>query len=141
MKTLSFTRVDIKTYNIFLCTILPLVTIALLYPYISLFLNFKTDWLFTFEFLKLIVIIMCYSVPVTYFLSKAYEFSTSGYDKTPANSILGFIACCVLVLPFVLIGLAIFAKISFFIPVAFTAATIYIYFRSLAAKLKPVTVK
>ncbi len=136
MKNLSFARVNTKTYNTFLCVILPLVTVALLYPYISLFLNFKAGWFFSLEFLKLIVIIMCYAVPVTYFLAKAYEMVISSDDKSRANIILGFIACCVLILPMAFIGLVLFAKLSFFIPIAFTVGILFIYFRS----YKPATV-
>lgn len=136
MKILSFARVNTKTYNAFLCIILPLVTVALLYPYISLFLNFKIDWIFSLEFLKLIIIIMCYAAPVTYFLAKAYEIVASGEDKSRANIILGFTASCVLILPLTFIGLVMFAKLSFFIPMAFTAAVIFIYFRS----YKPATI-
>ena len=130
MKNLSFTRVHIKTYNTFLFIILPLVTTALLYPYVSSFVSFKAEWLFTLDFLKLIVIIMCYSIPVTYFLTKAYEISASGDDKSRANTILGFIACCVLVLPLAFIGLILFARLSFFFPVAITSAIIFAYFKS-----------
>lgn len=136
MKTLSFARVNIKTFNTFLCIILPLVGVALLYKYVPLLVNFKMGWLFSLEFLKLIVITMIYTTPVTYFLSKAYEILISSDDKSRANTILGLIACCLLLFPLSFIGLVVFAKISFFIPIAFTAAIIFIYFRS----YKPATV-
>ena len=132
MKNLSFARVNTKTYNTFLSIVFPLVAIAVLAEHIPAFLNnFSVKWVFSLEFLQGIAIFMCYAVPITYFLAKAYELSTSGDDTTRTNTILGFIACCVLVLPLVLIGLAMFAKLSFFIPIAFTVAIIYIYFRSL----------
>lgn len=135
MKNLSFARVNTKTYNTFMCIVLPLVAIAVLAENIPAFLNnFSIRWLFSLEFLQGMAIFMCYAVPVTYFLAKAYEIIISGDDKSRVNTILGFIACCILVLPLVLIGLALFAKLSFFIPVAFTAAILFIYFRS----LKPV---
>jgi hypothetical protein len=130
MKTLSLARVNVKTFNTFLCIILPLVGVALLYKYIPLLVNFKMGWLFSLEFLKLIVIILIYTTPVTYFLSKAYEILISSDDKSRANTILGLIACCLLLFPLSFIGLVVFAKISFFIPIAFTAAIIFIYFRS-----------
>ena len=136
MKNLSFARVNVKTFNTFLCIILPLVGIALLYKYIPLLVNFKMDWLFSLEFLKLIVIILIYTTPVTYFLSKAYEILISSDDKSRANIIFGFIACCLLLFPLSFIGLIVFAKISFFIPIAFTAGILFIYFRS----YKPATV-
>nr|WP_294796449.1 hypothetical protein [uncultured Mucilaginibacter sp.] len=136
MKNLSFARVNTKTYNTFLCIILPLVSVALLYKYIPLLLNFKIDWIFTLEFLKLIVIILIYTTPVTYFLSKAYEILISSDDKSRANTIFGLIACCLLIFPLAFIALVVFAKISFFIPIAFTAAIIFIYFRS----YKPATI-
>ena len=79
---------------------------------------------------------MCYAAPVTYFLAKAYEIVASGEDKSRANIILGFTASCVLILPLTFIGLVMFAKLSFFIPMAFTAAIIFIYFRS----YKPATI-
>ena len=142
MKTLSLTRVNIKTYNTFLCVVLPLVAAAVLAEHIPAFLNnFSIKWLFSFEALHGIAIFMCYAAPVTYFLTKAYEISTSGNDKTRTNTILEFIACCVLILPLVFIGLVMFAKLSFLIPVAITLAIIFIYFRSITANLKPVPVK
>jgi len=135
MKNLSFVSLNTKTYNTFLCIILPLATIALLYPYASFLLNVKTEWLFSTEFLRLTVIIICYTVPLTYVLAKTYEIVASGADKSKANTILAFIACCILILPLVFIGLVVLAKISFFIPIAFTAVIIFIYSRS----YKPVT--
>jgi hypothetical protein len=130
MKTLSFARVNIKTFNTFLCIILPLVGVALLYKYISLLVNFKMDWLFSLEFLKLIVIILIYTTPVTYFLAKAYEILISSDDKSRANIIFGLIACCLLIFPLAFIALVVFAKISFFLPVGFTLTIAFIYFRS-----------
>jgi len=130
MQGISFSRVNTKTYNTFLCIILPLVTVALLYKYIPLLVNFKTDWLLSLEFLKLIMIIMIYTAPVTYFLSKAYEMLISGEDRSRANTILGLIACCLLLFPLTFIALVIFAKISFFLPVGFTFIIGFIYFRS-----------
>ena len=132
MKNLSFARVNINVYNTFLCIVLPLVAIAVVAENIPAFLiNFSLKWLFSLEFLQGMAIFMSYAVPVTYVLAKAYEISTSGEEKSRTNTILGFIACCVLVLPLVLIGLAMFAKLSFFIPMAFTAAIVYVYFRSI----------
>ena len=133
MKTLSFARVNIKTFNTFLCIILPLVATALLYKYIPLLVNFKLDWLFTLDFLKLIMIIMIYTAPVTYFLAKVYEILISGDDRSRADIIVGFIACCLLLLPLAFIALVIFAKISFFLPVAITLMIGFIYFRSYTA--------
>ncbi len=130
MKSLSFARVNVKTYNTFLCIILPLVAMVLLYKYIPLLQNFKLGWLFTLEFLKLIAIILIYTTPVTYFLSKAYEILISSDDKSRANTILGLIACCLLIFPLAFIVLIIFAKISFFLPVGFTLLIGFIYFRS-----------
>lgn len=137
MKNLSFARVNVKTYNTFLCIVFPLVAIAVLAENIPAFLNnFSLKWLFSLESLQGIAIFMCYAVPLTYFLAKAYEMVISGDDKSRVNTIFGFIACCVLVLPLVLVGLAMFAKLSFFIPIAFTAGILFIYFRS----YKPATV-
>ena len=136
MKNLSFARVNIKTFNTFLCILLPLVATALLYRYIPLLLNFKMDWLFSLEFLKLIVIILIYTTPVTYFLSKVYEILISSDDKSRANTILGLIACCLLLFPLAFIVLVVFAKISFFLPVGITLTIAFIYFRS----FKPATV-
>ena len=136
MKNLSFARVNVKTYNTFLCIILPLVSVALLYKYIPLLVNFKVDWLFSLEFLKLIVIILIYTTPTTYFLSKAYEILISSDDKSRANTIFGLIACCLLIFPLAFIALVVFAKISFFLPVGFTLTIAFIYFRS----YKPATV-
>jgi hypothetical protein len=137
MQGISFSRINTRTYNTFLCIVFPLVAIAVLAENIPAFLNnFSLKWLFSLESLQGIIIFMCYAVPITYFLAKAYEMVISGEDKSRANTILGFVACCVLVLPLVLIGLAMFAKISLFIPIAFTAAIIFIYFRS----YKPATV-
>ncbi len=137
MKTLSFARVNTKTFNTFLCIILPLVATALLYKYISLLVNFKMEWLFSLEFLKLIAILLIYTAPVTYFLSKVYEILISSNDKSRANTIFGLIASCLLIFPLAFIALVVFAKISFFLPVGFTLTIAFIYFRS----YKPVTVQ
>lgn len=131
MKTLSFDRVNIKTFHTFLCIILPLVATALLYKYIPLLVNFKLDWLFTLDFLKLMMIITIYTAPVTYFLAKVYEILISGDDKSRADIIFGFIACCLLLLPLAFIALVMFAKISFFLPVGITLIITFIYYRSL----------
>ena len=130
MKNLSFARVNVKTFNTFLCIILPLIATALLYRYIPLLVNFKLDWLFSLEFLKLTVIIMIYTTPVTYFLSKAYDILISGDDKSRANTVLGLIACCLLLFPLAFIVLVIFAKINFLLPVGITLIIAFIYFRS-----------
>jgi|GEM_PF-2394587 len=130
MKNLSFARVNVKTFNTFLCIILPLVATALLYRYIPLLANFKMAWLFSLEFLKLMVIIMIYTAPVTYFLSKAYDVLISGDDESRANTVLGLIACCLLLFPLAFIALVVLAKINFLLPVGITVVIGFVYFRS-----------
>ena len=131
MKNLSFARVNIKTYNVCMCIVLPFIAIAVLADHIpALLSNFSLKWLLSLEFLQGIALLMCYAVPVSYVLCKVYEIAISDDDRSRTNSFLGFISCCVLVLPLVLIGLAMFAKLSFFIPIAFTVGITFIYFRS-----------
>jgi hypothetical protein len=96
MKSLNLTRINTTIYNTFLCIVLPLVATAVLAEYMPAFVNnFSLTWLFSLEALQGLVIFMCYAVPVTYFLSKAYEISTSGNDKTRGNAVLGFRLLCI----------------------------------------------
>ncbi|MFD0751534.1 hypothetical protein ACFQZS_15385 [Mucilaginibacter calamicampi] len=131
MQGISFSRINIKTYNAILCVVLPLVLLILLAEYIPALMNkFNVKWIFSLDFLRFILVISCYTLPLTYFLSKGYELAD--FNKaTWGSTVLGFIICCVALLPLSFILLVLFAKISFFIPMAFTAAIIFIYFRSL----------
>jgi len=130
MQGISFSRINTKTYNTILCVLTPLIILICVSPYLATLNKLNAAWIFSLEIVKFIVIIACYTLPLTYFLSKIYELVDFNNNASRINVILGFAACGIALLPLSFIGLAVLAKISFLIPVAFTLAIVFIYLRS-----------
>ncbi|PJJ79902.1 hypothetical protein [Mucilaginibacter auburnensis] len=129
MQGITFSLINTKIFNIVLCVILPLVVLACLSAYTSTLNKFDAKWLLSADFLKMIVVLMCYAIPLTYFLSKVYELTAGSEDS--GSSVFAFIAACVLILPLAFIALVMFAKLSFVIPILLTLAIAFLYYRSL----------
>ncbi len=129
MQGITFSRINTKTFNIVLCVILPVVVLACLSGYTSTLNKFDARWLLSADFVRMLFVLMCYAIPLTYFLSKVYEL-TAGNGNS-GSSVYAFIAACVLILPLAFIGLVMFAKLSFGIPITLTLAVIYLYIRSI----------
>ncbi len=127
MQGITFSHINTKTFNIVLCIILPLVLLACLSGYTTSLDKFDVKWLLSSEFLRMLFVLMCYTIPLTYFLSKVYELTAGN----TGSSVFAFIASCVLISPLAFIALIMFAKLSFIIPIVFTLTIAFLYYRSL----------
>jgi hypothetical protein len=91
----------------------------------------------TVDFLKFIVIILSYSLPLVFFCSKIYQLLK--YPDASKFKQLGLIATSLLFLPFGLILLFVVAKVNFW-GVIGLAALIFIAYVS-SYKLRPALIK
>ena len=128
MQGITFSRINIKSFNIVLSIILPIVLMAFLSDNAASLAKFDVKWLLSAEFVKMTAILLCYTMPLTYFMGKLYEMVST--PTSTATSVFAFVAVCILALPLAFTGLVTFARVSFAIPIALTIAVFYVYFRS-----------
>ena len=133
----KFARVDVYSFNVLLGIITPLILCLFIFNYQKDLSAFSYSWLLTTEFLKFIVILLSYSLPLVFFCSKIYQLLK--YPSDSKFKQLGLIATSLLFLPFGLILLFVIAKINFLGVIASAAAIFIAYISSY--KLRPTLIK
>jgi hypothetical protein len=133
----KFARVDVYSFNVLLGIITPLILFLFIFNYQNNLSAFSYSWLLTVDFLKFIVILLSYSLPLAFFCSKIYQlFKDANASKFKQ---LGLIATSLLFLPFGLLLLFIIAKVNFLVVIGL-AALIFIAYVS-SYKLHPALIK
>ena len=121
-------RIDVYSFNVLLGIILPMILCLFIFNYQNNLSAFSYSWLMTTEFLKFIVIMLSYSLPLAFFSSKIYQLFKE--PNTPKFKQLGLIATSLLFLPFGLILLFIIAKINFLGVIALAGGVFIVYVSS-----------
>jgi hypothetical protein len=121
-------KVDIYSFNILLGTIVPLILCLFIFQYKDNLSAFSYSWLLTTDFLKFILILLSYSLPLVFFCSKIYQLLK--YPEASKFKQLGLIATSLLFLPFGLILLFVIMKINFLCAMALAAGIFIAYVSS-----------
>ncbi len=130
-------RVDVYSFNVLLSIITPLILILFLSDHQNDFSKFSYSWLLTTDFLKFIVIILSYSLPLAYFSCKIYQLFKEA--NTTKFKQLVIIMSSLLFLPFGLALVLIIANINFVMVIALAVAIFIAYVNSY--QLKPALIK
>ena len=125
--------VDIYSFNILMGIITPILLCLFIFNYQNDLSKFSYSWLMTTEFLKFIVIVFSYSLPLAFFASKIYQL----FKEANASKLrqLGLILVSLLFLPFGLALVFIVAKINFIAVIALAAIIFIGYIISYWPKL------
>ncbi|RZA00318.1 MAG: hypothetical protein EOP47_14325 [Sphingobacteriaceae bacterium] len=121
-------RVDVYSFNVLLGIITPLILCLFIFNYKDSLSAFSYSWLLTTDFLKFIVIILSYSLPLAFFSCKIYQLFKDA--NTTKFKQLVMIMSSLLFLPFGLALLLIIAKINFVMVIALAVAIFIAYVNS-----------
>ena len=130
-------KIDVYSFNVLLAVIVPMILCLFVFNYQNDLSAFSYSWLATTEFLKFIVIIFSYSLPLAFFSSKIYQLFKEA-NATKFKQLLLMMAS-LLFLPFGLALVFILAKIHFVVVVALATAIFIAYVSSY--KLQPALIK